>query len=119
MIPVGVNSALTAETTYYYRLSCGGDQRQYELDGLTPLSVTTLATLSSTRTISVTLNRSGSTTLEYGTAYSRATDTISSGGTDVQSCSGSCTFSFTANRGDIYYYRIQGEGSVPQVVAVQ
>ena len=80
--------------------------------------MTTVASLAGTVPTVVAYNRSGSQTLEYGTVYSRSTDTISSGGTDTETCAGNCTFGFTANRGEVYYYRIQGEADV-SVLAVE
>ena len=118
MVLVGANSPLTPETVYYYRLQCGGDVVRYEDDGDTLRSVTTVASLAGTVPTVVAYNRSGSQTLEYGTVYSRSTDTISSGGTDTETCAGNCTFGFTANRGEVYYYRIQGEADV-SVLAVE
>ena len=84
MFVVGANSALSASTKHYYRIMCGGDAYP-QVDDTDP-SFTTLGTLAGTTSITVSYNRSGSQTLEYGTAYSRATDTISAGGADVQSC---------------------------------
>ena len=123
MFVVGANSALSASTKHYYRIMCGGDAYP-QVDDTDP-SFTTLGTLAGTTSVAVSYNRSGSQTLEYGTAYSRATDTISAGGTDVQSCSGACEFSFTATRGEIYYYRLQGDTDAlgnklpPETIAVQ
>lgn len=102
MVQVGHAVNLLPSTTYYYRLQCGGDS----VNG----SFTTLATLSgtATRTLSrVIRGASQSMVLQYGTSYSRATDTISGGGTASANCTQgqTCAPSFTATRGQTYYVR--------------
>jgi hypothetical protein len=107
---VGLNSALTAGTTYYYCLEYQG----YNLNG----QFTTLTALAGSRSIQVqtklTTNTQGAMgannmIVEYGTVYSRATDTISGGSTTGPvACTvggAACSQSFTATAGVPLYYR--------------
>jgi hypothetical protein len=96
-----VVTGLSASTTYWYRLQCGGEV-------IDDASFTTAATLSGTTTHTVRFpGASGS--VPYGTTYVRSTDTISSGGTATASCSGGrCAASWTATRGTVQYYRLPG-----------
>jgi hypothetical protein len=95
-IIVGQSEPLDPETLHYYRLSCGGDQQTG--------SFTTLAAQTGTQTIS----RTTAEDVTWGTSYSRAADTISGG--DTEASSGGVA-SFTANKGDVVYYRY-GSGPV-------
>jgi hypothetical protein len=104
MAIVGHTVNLAANTTYYYRLSCGGDLKRGQF--------TTLATLAGTSTLRSSQQTASAMTV--GTTYSRTSDTI--GSTVSTSCaSNACTA--TVNRGQIYYERI-GSGSV-RAVAIQ
>ncbi|OFX13532.1 MAG: hypothetical protein A2Z18_03395 [Armatimonadetes bacterium RBG_16_58_9] len=96
---IGKNSPLSASSTYWYRLHCGGALKEG--------SFTTLAALTSTATINEVFKAPSTDdyALEYGT-YTRSTDTFSDT-TATTSCSSGaqCSISFTANRGDIYGWR--------------
>jgi hypothetical protein len=102
-IVLGTDEPLTPLTTYFYRLHCGGD--------FTRGSATTRDALSGTTTKNIirVVNQPTVATMaiEYGTAYNRTTGVISSGGTASTACTVNtlCTVPFTANKGDVYYWR--------------
>jgi hypothetical protein len=102
MIRVGSRVALTPSTEYGYRVECGG----YAVTGY----FTTLATLSSTTSQSIDFvpTSGGTQTLTWGTTYSRATGSISGGAAPTATCSAgaACSISFTGNKGQTYYYKV-------------
>lgn len=103
-VAIGHTANLTAATTYYYRLSCGGWSRRG--------SFVTAAAKTSTTTLSV--SRASLAAATWGYAYSRATDSITDSA--AMSCaSNTCTA--TATRGRLVYWRA-GSGPV-QAVQVQ
>jgi len=110
VIVAGLNAPLSPGTTYYYCIEYQG----YGLQG----SFVTGAALSGVRTIQVqtsltnlTQGATGATNMivEYGTTYSRATDTLTGGGTTTAvACvvgGGTCAASFTATAGTPIFYR--------------
>jgi hypothetical protein len=103
-IVIGHTVNLTAETTYYYRLHCGGDMESG--------SFTTAAEKTSTTTLSV--SRASLAAATWGYAYSRATDEITD---DAAMSCASNTCTATATKGRVVYWR-SGSGPV-QTVAVQ
>jgi hypothetical protein len=124
MIAVGLNTPLSPNATYWYRLQCGGDTRTGSFTMLDPLAGTTTIKVSG-QASSGTVNR----VVAWG-KYSRSNDSFSDGGTsEPVACTppAPCTVSFTANRGDILQYRwrdLDGSGSPVSVgpvisVAVQ
>jgi hypothetical protein len=109
MITLGYAVNLTADTPYYYRLHCGGDLQVGMFRTLPALAGT--ATQFITRTIaSVT---AASMKVEYGTTYSRATNTISGGGTAFTNCTETdrCTVQWTATKGEAQYYRFSEQSA--------
>ena len=123
-IVVGLRAPLTPSTNYYYCLEYQG----YSLQG----RFATKAPLSGTRTVQVqttlTSNTRGATgaadmVVEYGTAYSRATDTISGGDTTAPvSCTvggGLCTASFSATAGAPVFYRYKIRNASAAVILIQ
>jgi len=122
MLVIGHSVRLQAATPYYYRLHCGGDVAVGMFQTLTAAEGRGTQTL--IRTGPVTAN--ANPVLEYGTNYSRATGTMSGGGTASATCTegrgdaGSggrstapssptvpkrCVATFSASRGSIVYYR--------------
>jgi len=128
-VVAGLNTPLSPGTTYYYCIEYQG----YGLRG----SFTTGTALSGSRTVqvrtaltSLTQGASGANNMivEYGTAYSRATDLLSGGGTTAPvPCTvggGACSASFPATAGTPVYYRYKirdasGTVLVTQPVSVQ
>jgi hypothetical protein len=110
MLIVGHTVSLTPSTTYFYRLQCGGDARRGYFKTLT----------ARTGTGTVTITSAIDSTLTWGPSFSRtheedgdpATNPLTGGGEAGKSCTnGSCTYTFSANRGTPVYYRI-GTGRV-------
>jgi hypothetical protein len=104
MVVLGHSVNLTANTAYYYRLHCGGDMEVGYFKTLPTLTST------ATQTIARTAASTGVTDMivEYGTAYSRATDTISGGGTSTPAActkGNRCVATFSATKGTVLYYR--------------
>jgi hypothetical protein len=91
---------LTANTLYFWRLSCPGDVRTG--------SFTTEAAKSGNVTVSATWPLASN--LLWGYSYSRATDTLSGGGTIASCPSGVC--SVTATAGRVIYYRFGASGEI-------
>lgn len=123
-VVVGLNSALAASTQYYYCLEYQG----YAMAG----TFTTLGALVGTRTIKVqtklTTNAQGATgaadmIVEYGTTYSRATDTISGGSTTSPvACTvggATCTATFSATAGAPLFYRYKIRNGATAVIVTQ
>ena len=121
---VGMNTALSPNTTYYYCLEYQG----YSLDG----QFTTKPALSGTRTMQVqtaltsaTPGASGATSMivEYGTSYSRGTDSITGGATTTAvSCTvggGVCATSFSATAGTPLFYRYKIRNTANAVLITQ
>jgi hypothetical protein len=113
MAIVGNNVSLSPETTYYYRLQCGGDTRRG--------SITTMPVMSGSADQNITREvrseQSAAMEVEYGASYSRFTDGISNRGTVSTSCAAgeTCSVSFPAQRGTVVYYRwreLDGSGNV-------
>lgn len=123
---LGKNSSLS-NGTYYTRTSCGGAVA-FPYGFTTGSTYTPIQTAINSFTVSGAL--SGTATqqinrvlthpsavdmqIEYGTTYSRSTGTISGGGTATSSgCSTGlmCSVSFSANRGEIYYWRFKERNS--------
>jgi hypothetical protein len=102
MLLLGHSIPLAANTAYFYRLHCGGDVAVGSFQTAAALSGTGTQTIIHTAQRSATANM----LVEYGTLYSRATDTISGGGTASATCvDGRCVVNFTATKGSMYYYR--------------
>jgi hypothetical protein len=101
---IGHTVNLTPDTTYYYRLHCGGDMESG--------SFTTAAEKTGTTTLSV--SRASLAAATWGYEYSRATDEITD---DAAMSCASNTCTATATRGRLVYWRA-GTGPV-QTVAIQ
>ena len=103
MVTVGYAVPLTALTTYYYRLQCGGDTRRGSFVTSDVMSGT------SEQTVSRMLDDEAAKSMdvEYGTSYSLSTDTINDGGTATAACASGemCSVSFSVPKGSIVYYR--------------
>jgi hypothetical protein len=124
VVVAGLNAPLSPSTTYYYCIEYQG----YGLRG----SFTTGTALSGTRTVqvqtrltSLTQGASGANNMivEYGTAYSRATDTLSGGGTTTAvSCTvggAACVASFPATAGTPVFYRYKIRNAGGSVLITQ
>jgi hypothetical protein len=102
-IVFGQDEPLTEGTRYFYRLQCAGALKRGEFTTTGALSSTTV------KTIRRVVNRPTVATMDvqYGTAYSATTDTISSGGTESASCTVNtlCSVPLTLNKGDVVYWR--------------
>jgi hypothetical protein len=103
MATIGYAVPLTSSTTYYYRLHCGGDVRRGMFTTTEPAEGTTEQTIS--RVIDDPSAKFMD--VEYGTAYSRSSDSISDGSIAVSSCEAGqiCSVSFTTLKGAVVYYR--------------
>ena len=121
---VGLHALLSSNTAYYYCLEYQG----FSLNG----QFSTKRALTGTRTIQVqtkltsaTPGASGASDMivEYGPAYSRATDTISGGATTSPvSCvvgAGVCSTSFTATAGAPLFYRYKIRNASTAVLITQ
>jgi hypothetical protein len=103
MIAIGHSVPLTPATQYFYRLQCAGDARHGtfttmpQMDGMTDHTISRVA-----EDPAVT-----SMDLEYGTSYSRSTDSIGHRGTAIVRCAAgeTCSVSFPASRGLLIYFR--------------
>lgn len=104
-IIVGRNVGLSANTTYYYRLHCGGALREGAFHTAANVTGTTL-------TASRYVLTAGTYTISYGSVYSRATNTLSGGGSSTVSCSAnaSCTFPTVSIPADVTWWRVTGPG---------
>lgn len=116
MIVLGHTTNLAADTSYNYRQHCGGDIALGIFRTKQTLAGTANQTVArSARTTGVT-----NMVVEYGTAFSRATNTISGGGTSsAASCTigQRCVATFSATRGTILYYRWKERNSGNTVIA--
>ena len=113
MVIIGHTINLAPETTYYFRLQCGGDSRRG--------SFTTLQTMTDTADQTITRDirseSAASMEVEYGTVYSRYTNTINDHATVATACTAgnTCSVSFPAAKGGVVYYRwreLDGSGAV-------
>lgn len=98
-----VVTGLSAATTYWYRLQCGGDATYDQ-------SFTTSGTLTGTasQAIVFTSPTNGTQTLTWGTTYNATTNAISGGGAPTATCTlnQACSIAFTGNRGQPYFYKV-------------
>lgn len=105
-IIIGKNTPLSASTTYWYRLHCGGDFSigSFTTKAALPSGTTSAYVSKVQRTASA-----ASMAVDYGTNYSRATNTLSGGGTATATCAvgAVCTTSFPVTHGQYYYQRIR------------
>jgi hypothetical protein len=114
-ILIGANSRLASDTTYWYRLHCGGAFEQG--------SFTTTAPLSGGITINIAEHErtraAAYLDVEWGTSYSRSTDVLSGGGTIQVPCvfGHICRASFTVPAGLIVYYRLEDKDSGGHVLS--
>lgn len=121
MFVAGLNSPLSASTTYYYRQECGGDQKWEKGDG-SFYSFTTVGTLSGTiplvRQFKVQQSNAATCELLTGTSYSRSVDTIGSVTTTSSACASGdrVELSTDVSRGDIVWNRIRVKDSVGSVL---
>jgi hypothetical protein len=120
-VVVGLNTALSASTTYYYCLHFGG----YEIDGSFTTASTLIGSTVQTVSFSPPSNLRGGTGADnlvvvYGPSYSRATDTIGSSTTTAAvSCTlggGVCLRTFSPSAGVPLYWRWQLRDSMNAVL---
>jgi hypothetical protein len=124
IVVVGLNARLSPGTTYYYCI----DYQGYGMRG----QFTTDAAITGTRTVRVqttltnlTQGATGANNMivEYGTSYSRATDTLSGGGTTGPvSCivgGNACVASFSASAGVPIFYRYKIRNAGGDVLITQ
>jgi hypothetical protein len=114
-ILIGANSRLASDTTYWYRLHCGGAFEQGNFTTTAPLS----------GGITINIAEHGRTRgaayldVEWGTSYSRSADVLSGGGTIQVPCvfGRICHASFTVPAGLIVYYRLEDKDSGGHVLS--
>ena len=125
-------TGLSANTTYYYRINIGGAIYGIVNGSTPPPSFTTSSPKSGSGTITVaatlsplTVGASGAANMvvEYGTSYSRSSDTILGGGTTGPvSCTvggGACSALFSATAGAPVYFRYRIRNSGGSTVIAQ
>jgi hypothetical protein len=103
MVAVGHSIPLTPSTQYFYRLQCGGDAKHgtfTTMGQMEGIGDQTVARVAEHRDVS-------SMEVEYGTSYSRATDSIGDRGTASAQCQQgqTCSVTFPATRGTLIYFR--------------
>jgi hypothetical protein len=104
---VGTNVSLTASTTYYYRMHCGGAFKWG--------TFATKSAKSSTTSQTFRYPSPGSESLFWG--YAVASGSITSPTEATPSCaSGRCAATITADRGKTVFYRIGASGPVRTTV---
>jgi hypothetical protein len=105
-------TGLSPSTRYYYRLHCGAiHEGSFQTSSTAPSGSRPLA-------VTFTAQAGGSYRLEWGTSYSRASDTLSGGGfgSSVNCAAGAtCTVSANASAGLVFYRAV---GPVNQPVEV-
>jgi len=125
MIPLGIREDLAPGTIYYYALYCGGAMLEVPWHDKAFIFQTAAAgsltgqgnlVMEGTPSDAATANR----VIEYGTSYDRATDAIQSPslGTAVACTTAApCTVSFTADRGELVYFRTVDRDNGDQVLS--
>ncbi len=121
-----VATGLTAGTSYYLWLMAGGDawppMKKPSFDSnseFATTSTTTLASLSATSTIGVSLSYGGNVHIEHGTSYDPSTDSIGSPtDTSDEDCTSGCTISVRTNKG-LLYHRLEETGGASNVWPVK
>jgi hypothetical protein len=118
---LGANDPLLPRTTYWYRLHCGGAFEQGSFTTAEPRTSETADVLRVRRKAEP--GAAATVELEWGTSYSRASDTISGGQAVPVACDESiCTAGFTAPGSVVAYYRLRrtaSGGESPQTGGVR
>lgn len=103
MVSIGYAATLSPSTRYYYRLQCGGDTRR----GVFTTLAATSGPGESTVSRSLESFLAAGMDVEYGTWYSRESDSLGDGGKIAATCTEDrmCTATFSVPKGSVAYYR--------------